>query len=235
MASGTKRIAIHVGPTVLIADDEEAVRTLAATTLEQAGFLVLPACNAEAAIEIFRRGRVNVDALLTDVQMGNGITGIALAEHILNEKPEIGVLVMSGLPEAELLASEKNLRFLAKPFAPAKLVEQMRQALTGEYLGATEIPRMRKENLVMMPNRSDQSSEAFAHIGDRRDRDHLTDREIEVVRLVAEGCTTKEIAARLQISFKKAAFHRSRIMSKLGARNGALLVRYAIREGFVQP
>ena len=130
MASGTKRIAIHVSPAVLIADDDEAVRSLAATTLEQAGFLVLPACDGEAAIEIFRSGRVNVDALLTDVQMGNGITGIALAEHLLNERPEIAVLVMSGLPEAELLASEKNLRFLAKPFTPAKLVEKVRQVLT---------------------------------------------------------------------------------------------------------
>ena len=85
MASGTKRIAIDVSPTVLIVDDDESVRTLAATTLEQAGFFVLLACDGEAAIEIFRSGRLNVDTLLTDVQMGNGITGIALAQHILNE------------------------------------------------------------------------------------------------------------------------------------------------------
>lgn len=94
---------------------------------------------------------------------------------------------------------------------------------------------MRKGNLVMMPNRSGQALEAFAHIEDRHDREHLTDREIEVVQLVADGCTTKEIAARLQISFRTAASYRSRIMSKLGASNGALLVRYAIRDGFVQP
>ena len=130
MASRAKRIAIHVGPAVLVADDEEAVRTLATTTLERAGFLVLPACNGEAAIEIFRSGRVDVHALLTDVQMGDGITGIALAEHILDERPDIAVLVMSGLPEAELLAREKNFRFLAKPFTPAELVEQMLQLLT---------------------------------------------------------------------------------------------------------
>ena len=87
----------------------------------------------------------------------------------------------------------------------------------------------------MMPNRSGRPFEAFAHIEDRQEREHLTAREIEVVQLVADGCTTKEIAARLQISSKTVDFHRGRIMSKLGARNGALLVRYAIREGFVQP
>ena len=87
----------------------------------------------------------------------------------------------------------------------------------------------------MLPNWSGQPSEAFAHIEYRQDREHLTDREIQVVQLVADGCTTKEIAARLQISSKTVDFHRRRIMLKLGARNGALLVRYAIREGFVQP
>lgn len=130
MAGRAKRIAIEMKPAVLIVDDEETVRTIVATTLEQAGFLVLPACDGEAAIEIFRSGRVNVHALLTDVQMGEGITGIALAEHIQNERPDIAVLVMSGLPEAEPLAKEKNFRFLAKPFTPAELVEQMREVLT---------------------------------------------------------------------------------------------------------
>ena len=114
---------------VLIAEDEETVRTLAATALERAGFLVLPACNGEAALEILRDGGVNVDALLTDVQMGNGITGIALAERVLMERPGIAVLVMSGFPEAEFLARERNLRFLAKPFTPAKLLEGVRRVL----------------------------------------------------------------------------------------------------------
>jgi DNA-binding NtrC family response regulator len=121
--------AASTGGTVLIAEDEEIVRTLAATALERAGFLVLPACNGEAALEIFRNGGANIDALLTDVQMGSGITGIALAERVLMERPEIAVLVMSGFPEAELLARERNLCFLAKPFTPAKLVERMRQVL----------------------------------------------------------------------------------------------------------
>ena len=114
---------------VLIAEDDERVRACAARALARAGFVVLPACNGEAAIEILRNGGVNVDALLTDVQMGNGITGIALAERVLNERPEIAVLVMSGFPDADLLARERSLRFLAKPFTPTKLVEQVRQVL----------------------------------------------------------------------------------------------------------
>jgi DNA-binding NtrC family response regulator len=107
---------------VLLAEDEEMVRNLAATALQRKRFLVIPARNPEESIEPFRSG-INVDVLLTDMQMGNGITGIVLGEHLLNEQPGIAVLVMSGFLEAELLATEKNLAFLAKPFTPYKLVK----------------------------------------------------------------------------------------------------------------
>ena len=83
----------------------------------------------------------------------------------------------------------------------------------------------------MMPN---QSNPAEASVDKRQAVERLTAREIEVLQLVADGCTTKEIAVRLKITFKTAACHRGRIMSKLGVHNGALLVRHAIREGFVQ-
>ena len=86
----------------------------------------------------------------------------------------------------------------------------------------------------MMPNQSNPP-QAHARIDERRTVEHLTAREIEVLRLVADGCSTKEIAVHLKITFKTAACHRGRIMSKLGVHNGAMLVRHAIREGFVQP
>lgn len=65
--------------------------------------------------------------------------------------------------------------------------------------------------------------------------DRLTDRERQVVTLIAEGNSTKEVAARLGISVKTADCHRTRIMDKLNVHQTANLVRYAIREGLVQP
>ena len=87
----------------------------------------------------------------------------------------------------------------------------------------------------MMPNQSNPAEASANNMEKRQPVERLTAREIEVLQLVADGCTTKEIAVRLKITFKTAACHRSRIMSKLGVHNGALLVRHAIREGFVQP
>ena len=86
----------------------------------------------------------------------------------------------------------------------------------------------------MMPNQSKLAEASANDIDKRQAVERLTAREIEVLQLVADGCTTKEIAVRLKITFKTAACHRGRIMSKLGVHNGALLVRHAIREGFVQ-
>ena len=63
----------------------------------------------------------------------------------------------------------------------------------------------------------------------------LTKREKEVLVLIGEGLSTKQIAARLGITFKTAACHRDRIMNKLGVRNAAMLVRSAIRMGLLQP
>jgi DNA-binding NarL/FixJ family response regulator len=63
----------------------------------------------------------------------------------------------------------------------------------------------------------------------------LTAREREVLKLIAEGRSTKEIAHQLGISFKTAACHRSRILRKFNAHNSVLLVRAAIRAGLVEP
>jgi DNA-binding NarL/FixJ family response regulator len=91
-----------------------------------------------------------------------------------------------------------------------------------------------KDNAVMMANRNTGTPEELTGIENRQVIERLTTRETEVLRLVADGCTTKEIASRLGISFKTAACHRYRIMSKLDVHNGALLVRRAIGEGLIQ-
>ena len=63
----------------------------------------------------------------------------------------------------------------------------------------------------------------------------LTSREHQVLLLIADGCSTKEIASRLEISFKTASCHRSHILAKTGVSNSVTLVRYAIRQGIIEP
>ena len=67
------------------------------------------------------------------------------------------------------------------------------------------------------------------------DKSVLTPREIEVLCMLAEGITTKAVATRLQVAFKTAACHRYRILQKLGVESTVSAVRWAIRQGLIQP
>src|SRR5882724_6783167 len=114
--------------TVLIVEDNSTVRDFVVACLERDDLIVLPACDAAEALEIFR-SRLKVDLLLTDVQLEIGMNGIAVAERILEEKPGTKVLVMSGYPDREIEAAEKRLPFLPKPFTAAVLRRAVRELL----------------------------------------------------------------------------------------------------------
>src|ERR1041385_5985270 len=107
---------------VLLVEDEPPLRQLFSFTLQQENLIVLPTCRAAEALQIFR-SHMNVDLLVTDFELDD-MTGIELAERILEEKPRPKVLIMSGYPETADLAMEKGYHFLAKPFLPATLKER---------------------------------------------------------------------------------------------------------------
>jgi DNA-binding NtrC family response regulator len=117
--------------TVLLVEDDSIVRNFIVTSLERENLMVFPACDAAEALEIFR-SRLKVDLLLTDVQLETGMSGIELAERIIEEKPGTKVLVISGYPDREIEAAEKRLPFLRKPFTHAILNEAV-----AEVLGST--------------------------------------------------------------------------------------------------
>ena len=82
-----------------------------------------------------------------------------------------------------------------------------------------------------VPNHWASLSEADSE----RSREHLTDRELQVLHLVADGLSTKEVARALGIAFRTAACHRSRVLAKLGFTETVSAVRWAIRVGLIEP
>lgn len=117
---------------VLLADDEPQIRSFIIAVLERNRMTVLAAANGERALALSREHPERIDLLVSDIQMGNGLNGIELAQLIRRERPGIAVLVMSGTPDCALLASASGLSFLAKPFTMASLLERVRQSLAGE-------------------------------------------------------------------------------------------------------
>lgn len=115
---------------VLLVEDEPPVLQLTCLLLQQENFMVLPTSNPSEALEVARG--VRVDLLLSDMQMGDGMTGIELAERILAEKPGIKVVIMSGTPGAQPEIVRKGYDFLAKPFTRTNLIERVREVVRGK-------------------------------------------------------------------------------------------------------
>jgi PAS domain S-box-containing protein len=124
--------AIRAAETVLLVEDEDAVRTLASTILKGKGYRVLEAHRGEEAIQICREFSGPIHALVTDVIMPQ-ISGRQLAEDIERMRPGIRVLYMSGYTDDVIShhsVLEPGTAFLQKPFSPDILIEKVRELLT---------------------------------------------------------------------------------------------------------
>jgi PAS domain S-box-containing protein len=117
--------------TILLVEDEEAVRKLARTILEDKGYTVVTAADGSEALRYFEAHRDGICLLLTDVVMP-GMSGRELAEHVLDARPGIRVIFMSGYTEdAAVQRGIHNARvaFIAKPFSPEGLLLAVRETL----------------------------------------------------------------------------------------------------------
>jgi len=112
----------RVGVTILLVEDDDAVRALVTESLEAAGFEVLVADGPEAALELASPPEQRIDLMLTDVVMP-GMTGVELGELLSDARPSMKKLFMSGYPDYELGQAAES--FLEKPFAPEQLVSRV--------------------------------------------------------------------------------------------------------------
>lgn len=118
--------------TILVVDDEDSIRNLAALVLEDDGFHVLKARHSDEALLLLDSYKEPVHLLLTDVKMDPFLTGCELAKCIRIMRPDIGVLYISGFPNNPMVQQEvleARAAFLAKPFSPKDLLEKVRGAL----------------------------------------------------------------------------------------------------------
>lgn len=122
------------GETILVVEDEEAVRQFTETLLEELGYRVLAADNGEHALETSEQFSGKIDLLLTDVVMP-GIQGPQLARELLVKRPGIPILYVSGYTDPKILADlhlEERMAFLQKPFSRDALREKIRDLLPAD-------------------------------------------------------------------------------------------------------
>jgi two-component system response regulator NreC len=205
---------------VVIADDHQIVRQGFRALLEKEGFDVVgEAEDGNGAVALVKR--YNPDLALLDIAMPN-LNGIDAAREILRVSPETRTILLTMFSEDHRLLEALRAGvsgYLLKTRAVEDLVRAIRDVVRGGvYLSRGLSREVVDAYLARKP------------LG----KIELSPRERQVLQLVAEGKTTKEVAGLLGVSVKTAESHRGRIMAKLDIHETAGLVRYAIREGIIQ-
>lgn len=206
---------------VLLADDHPVMRQGLRALLEREGFsVVAEAADGKEAVKLARQHRPDVAALDLSMPL---LSGLEAARTIQSEQLARGVLLLTVHREDHyvLEALRAGVRgYVLKSQAPEDIAAAIRQVASG--------------GIYLSPGLSEVLLDAYVNRREPVD-DPLSPRERQVLQLVAEGKTTKEVAVVLDISVKTADSHRSRLMKKLDIHETAGLVRYAIRRGVVEP
>lgn len=207
---------------VLLVDDHEIMREGISALLRRHSELdvVGQAADGRTAMEMVRQ--LHPDVVIMDIGMPN-LNGIEATRQMLSENPRIKVMALSAHSDGAIVAKMIKAGaagYMLKESAFAELVDGLNTLADGKTFLCSKISKVVFSDYInILTNPKADSS------------DGLTVREREVLQLVAEGHTTKEIAQMLNLSTKTIDSHREHIMEKLGIRNVAGLTKYAIREG----
>jgi len=209
---------------ILVADDHPIVRSGLKKVLDAEADMEVVAEAEDGAEAVKKALAEDVHLAILDVSMPK-TTGIQAAEELHRRKPELKLLVLSMYDSEQFLF--ESLRagasgYVLKSDADQDIVEAVRRTMRGQsFLYPSAISTLVKD--FVERGREDEQF------------DVLTPRELQVLKLIAEAYTSKEIAAELVISIKTVERHRQNILDKLGMSDRVELTRYAIRRGLIQP
>ena len=210
---------------ILLADDHAVVRRGLRLVLDGEPDLevVAEAGDGAEAVELALRDDVHLAVL--DVTMPR-MTGLQAAREISRRRPEVRTLILSMHDNEQYLFEALRAGasgYVLKSAADRDLVEACRATMRGQpFLYPAAVAALVRDHI-------ERASEG------RGPAEVLTPRELEILKLIAEAHTSKEIANTLVISVKTVERHRANILEKLGMRDRVELTRYAIKRGLVEP
>lgn len=191
-------------PVVFVVDDDSAVREALRFLFASVGMAVETYDSADALLESLPYGRRG--CVLTDVRMP-GLSGLELQPQLLKRHLSLPVIVITGHGDIRMAVRAIKggaFDFIEKPFNEQDLIELVRAAIAADVSSAQS--RWRQQEVLQQMQ-------------------SLTPREKQVLNLIMDGEPNKRIAFRLGISEKTVEFHRANMMSKIGARSSADLIR----------
>jgi len=208
---------------VLVADDHAVVRRGVVQILDEAPDLVA-AGEASSGRQVLQMVQENdYDVLVLDIGMPDG-SGLEVLHQLRTLRPELRVLILSMYPERQyaLRALKAGAAgYLTKESAPDELVAAVRRiAQGGKYITQS----LAEELTAALVGEAEKSPEEI-----------LSDREFQVVCMLAEGKTIAGIAEELSLSVKTISTYRARVLEKLNLSNTAEIIRYAFEHKLVEP
>jgi DNA-binding NarL/FixJ family response regulator len=207
---------------IMIADDHTIVREGLKQILAETRDLEV-AGEASSGQEAIRKVKANrYDLLLLDISLP-GMSGLDVLKQIKCLKPSLPILILSMYPEEQYAI--RTLRagasgYLTKESASLELIEAIRRVASGRKYITTSLA----EKIAV-----DWETER-----DALPHEDLSDREYQILCLIASGKTVKEVSNALALSVKTVSTHRSRILNKMNMKNNAQLTHYAIKHNLVE-
>jgi DNA-binding NarL/FixJ family response regulator len=210
---------------IVIADDHELFRRgLAAELTQVPGWVVAgEAANGRDAVEL--TAALKPDIVVLDLTMPE-LNGLEAARKIISENPAVRVLILTAHESEQLVRevlSAGAQGYVLKSDAGRILIAALQALLDGRSFFTSNVARMVLDGYLRSESRDASTPET------------LSAREREIVQLLAEGNSNKDIARALKISVKTTETHRSNIMRKMGFGSLPELVRYAIRNKIIEP
>lgn len=210
---------------VLIVDDHQVVRQGLRTFLELQEDIDLVGDTGDGISAVQLAKELDPDIILMDLVMPR-LDGIEATRQIKSLGTQAKVIALTSFTEDDKVFPAIQAgasSYLLKDVSPDELIEAIRAVFRGEARLHPDIARKLMEQVAQHSIRQEVS------------REDLTDREIEVIQLVAQGCSNQGIARKLVISEKTVKTHVSNILSKLNLEDRTQLAIYAIRNGLTRP
>lgn len=214
---------MNTQPTILLADDHVLVAQGIQKLLEPEYELLKIVPDGRALLKAVDECRP--DVVIVDISLPL-LNGLDASRQILKHHPDIKVIVLTMHSEPSFVTEALRIGvsgYVLKQSVGSELLEALTEVLNGKTFVS---PMVADQGMpAHADEESEEAPEGFAHT--------LSLRQREVLQLVAEGKSIKEVAAVLNVSIKTVEFHKTRIMRQLGMRSAAQLTKYAIANGLI--
>jgi DNA-binding NarL/FixJ family response regulator len=206
--------------TILIADDHTMVRAALQKLLEPEYEVV--GCVGDGHALVKSAMGLKPDLVLVDVGMPM-LNGLDAGRELKKAMPRVKLIFLTMVADPDVAAEALRIGasgYLLKNSEPEELLQAVRNAVHGTSYVTSQVRHAMEESFIRDPRSLNRPR-------------HLSDRQREVLQLLAEGKTAKEIADLLHISIRTVRFHKDRIMEELGIKTNSELVQYAIKHSII--